>query len=288
VPVSPRLQIAVAALLFSTGGAAIKATQFGGWQVASFRSGIAAVTLLLVLPGVRRGMTLRAATVGLAYAATLVTFVLANKLTTSANAIYLQSTAPLYLLLLGPLLLKERITRRDLPILFAVGGGLILVFMGSDAPSSTATDPDRGNVIAVISGLSYAVMLCGLRWLGRDGDARGEGIAAVVLGNVFACLAALPMALPVGAHGIGDWGAVLYLGVFQIGLAYVLVTRGLRRVSALECSLILLIETACNPVWSWLLLSEVPSMLALAGGALIAVATIFQAMRPASGPVDHA
>lgn len=277
---SPRVQVAVAALLFSTGGAAIKLTTFTGWQVASLRSGIAAVTLLVLLPAARRGISRRSALVAVAYACTLVTFVLANKLTTSANAIYLQSTAPLYLLLLGPVLLHEKVTRRDAPILLAVLGGLVLVFLGADVPSTTAPDPARGNQIALISGLSYALMLCGLRWLGRDGDDRGEAIAAVVLGNVFACALALPMALPLSGGGVTDWAALVYLGVFQIGLAYILVAKGLQRVRALEVSLLLLVETALNPAWSWLLLGEVPSVFALAGGALIVTATVLQTVRP--------
>ncbi len=276
---SPRAQVAVAALLFSTGGVAIKANAFTGWQVASLRSGIAACTLLLLLPAARRGLTWRAALVGVAYAATVVSFVLANKLTTSANAIYLQSTAPLYLLLLGPVLLGERINRRDIPVVLAVIAGLALVFFGVDVPSATAPDPARGNMIALISGLSYALMLCGLRWLGREGDQRGEGIAAVVLGNAFACVLALPMALPLVHGSSADWAGVLYLGVFQIGLAYLLVTRGLQQLRAIEVSLLLLIEMACNPIWSWLLLGEVPSAFAILGGAIIVVATVTQAVR---------
>ncbi|HET7603618.1 MAG TPA: EamA family transporter, partial [Gemmatimonadales bacterium] len=104
-----RLQLVLAAALFSTGGAAIKAASLTGYQVASFRSGIAALTLFLLLPQARRGYTWRSMAVGVTYAATLLLFVLANKLTTSANTIYLQSTAPLYILLLAPLLLKEPI-----------------------------------------------------------------------------------------------------------------------------------------------------------------------------------
>ena len=101
-----RLQLVVAALLFSTGGAAIKASTLSGWQVASFRSGVAAVTLLLLVPATRRGWGWRPALVGVAYAATLILFVTANKLTTSANTIFLQATSPVYLLLLGPLFLQ--------------------------------------------------------------------------------------------------------------------------------------------------------------------------------------
>jgi DME family drug/metabolite transporter len=275
---SPRIRIALAALLFSTGGAAIKAADFNAWQIASFRSGIAAITLLLLVPGARRGFGWKPAMVGVAYAATLVLFVLANRLTTSANTIYLQSTAPLYVLLLAPLLLRERIRRRDLPIILAVLGGLALVLLGANPPSTTAPDPARGNVFAALSGLTYALLLCGLRWLGRDGGA-DRGISAVLLGNLIACLAVLPMALPLGSHPVTAWGIILYLGIFQIAGAYLLVTSALRHVPAIEASLMLLVETAFNPFWAWLLLGEVPAMLALVGGGLIIGATILQAAR---------
>src|SRR5579864_4599742 len=112
--VRSRLLLAAAALLFSTGGAAIKGATLTGWQVASFRSAIAAAVLYLALPEARRGWSWRIAPPAAAYAATLLTFVLATRLTTAANAIYLQSTAPLYLLLLGPLLLREPIRRSDI------------------------------------------------------------------------------------------------------------------------------------------------------------------------------
>src|SRR5678815_307458 len=108
-----RLLLMAAALLFSTGGAAVKAVSLTGWQVASFRSGVATLVLLLAVPGVRRQFRWGMLPVAAAYAATLILFVLANRLTTSANAIFLQSTAPLYLLLLGPLLLREPIRRND-------------------------------------------------------------------------------------------------------------------------------------------------------------------------------
>jgi drug/metabolite transporter (DMT)-like permease len=276
---SPRVRIVLAAILFSTGGAAIKAADFGPWQVASFRSGVAGLTLLLIVPQARRAFSWQTALVGVAYAVTLISFVLANRLTTSANTIYLQSTAPLYLLLLGPWLLREPMSRRDLPIIAAVAGGLVLVFLGADHPSVTAPDPARGNLLALLSGVMYALLICGLRWLGREHAVAHRGIAAVILGNFIAFLAALPMALPLGVHSTAGWGVILYLGVFQIAGAYLLVTRGLREVRALEASLLLLAETALNPVWSWLLLREVPAPLALAGGGLIIMATIAQAAR---------
>lgn len=242
------------------------------------------MALLIAVPSARRGFGWKPALVGVAYAVTLVAFVLANRLTTSANAIYLQSTAPLYLLLLGPWLLRERISMRDFPVLAAVLVGLVLVLLGEDAPSVTAPDPVRGNLLGILSGVAYATMLVGLRWLGRDDDTKGSAVSAVVLGNLIACVAVLPWAFPVDDIPTLSWGVILYLGVFQIGVAYLLVTSGLRRVPALDASLLLLVETALNPVWSWWLLAERPSAFALAGGGVIIAATAWQALRGSAAP----
>ena len=107
-----RLQVLAAALLFSTGGAGIKVAAFSGLQVSALRSGVAAIALLILVRG-RIVWSLPVVLAGIVYAATLTLFVLSTRLTTAANAIFLQSTAPLYLLLLGPLLLSEHFKRRD-------------------------------------------------------------------------------------------------------------------------------------------------------------------------------
>lgn len=262
-----------AGLLFSTGGAAIKAASLTGWQVASFRSGVAALVLLAVLPNARRQWHWRMLPVAAAYAATLVLFVLANRLTTSANAIFLQATAPLYVLLLGPFLLHEPIRRADLCYMLAVGAGLVLFFAGRDTAVVTAPDPPRGNLLALGSGVTYALMLAGLRWHGRRGG-EDSGIATVAAGNLIAFAAALPMALPVHAFSARDAAVVLYLGVAQVGLAYWCLTRAIRHVPAFEATTMLQIEPAMNPVWTWLAYGERPTLWALAGGAVIVSATL--------------
>ncbi|HRP08231.1 MAG TPA: EamA family transporter, partial [Gemmatimonadales bacterium] len=279
--IPPRLAIATAALIFSTGGAAIKYAAFSPWQVASFRSGLAALTLLILAPRLGLRITSRSALVGLAYAATLVGFVLANRLTTGANAIYLQSTAPFFVLLLGPFILGERMRRSDFPVIVAVLVGLVLVLSAGNAPSSSAPNPRLGNILALGTGLTYALMICGLRWLNHDGGIPGESVGAVALGNIFAFAAALPMALPVGIHPASDWLLLGYLGVIQIALAYLLVDYGLKRVPALDASLLLLVETALNPVWTWLLMGEIPATAAIAGGAAIIAATVLQSINAA-------
>ncbi len=271
MPARPRarLQLAAAAMLFSTGGAAIKAADFGAWQIAGLRSGIAALALLLFAPAARRGWSVRVVLVGCAYAACLTLFVLANRLTTAANTIYLQSTAPLYLLVLSPWLLKEPIRRKDLGFMAAVAGGLALFFIGADAPVATAPDPLRGNLLATVSGVFWALTVCGLRWLEKGDRASGSAVPAVVSGNLTAFLVALPLAWPFGGHAPVDWAVVIYLGVFQIAFAYVLVTSGLRHLPAFEASLILLIEPVLNPVWAWVVQGERPNGWALLGGAMI-------------------
>ena len=277
-PVRNRLLLFAAAFLFSTGGAAIKSATLTGWQVASFRSGVAAVVLFLALPEARRGWSWRIVPVAVAYAATLITFVLANRLTTAADAIFLQSTAPLYLLLLGPLLLREPIRGPDVWYIAAVGVGMTVFFLGTESALATAPDPPRGNLVAAVSGLLYAVMLAGFRWLGRRPEGNA-GIATVALGNVFACLAALPMALPVKAVATDNLVVILYLGVVQIGIAYVCFTRAIGHVPALEAATVLMLEPAMNPVWTWFVHGERPGLWSLAGGSVILSATLANTWR---------
>lgn len=267
-----RLEIVGAALLFSTGGAAIKATALTGWEVAGLRSGIAALVLLVALPAARRGFTLRALAVAVAYAATVVLFVTGNKLTTSAATIFLQSTAPLYVLLAGPWLLRERATRLDLVAMVPVVAGLLMVFLGAGPPARTAPDPLRGNIVAALSGVSWAATIMGLRWMSSGGPGAGTPMAAVVMGNLLAFIVCAPFFGPL-AVGPRDWLAVGYLGVFQIGAAYALLTAAVPRLRALEVSLLVLVEPAVNPLWTWLVHGEDPGAWTVAGGALILGAT---------------
>jgi len=210
--------------------------------------------------------------------------VLANRLTTAANTIFLQSTAPLYILLLGPLVLRENISRRDLSFMAAVATGMVFFFVGRQQTFATAPDPVRGNILAAFSGLTYAVMLLGLRWMGTRG---GSPAAAVVLGNLVALLVALPAVFPLGTHGVTDWAVILYLGIFQIGLAYAVLTRALPHVPAFETSLFLFLEPALNPLLAWAVHGEYPGPWALLGGGVIIGATGFKAWSDSRRPFDQ-
>lgn len=267
-----------ASVLFSTGGVAVKAVAFNGWQVAGLRSGIAALALFAILPTSRRRWDLKTLAVSSTFAITMILFILANKNTTAANAIFLQAAAPLYLLILAPLLLKEPVRRADLIAMAAIALGLVLVMSGTVAPTTIAPHPGIGNVMAVVSGVALAFTTIGLRWLGgmEDGEARKD--AVLVCGNFLTFLSCIPLALPFAAVRGVDWALITYLGVIQIGVAYWLVMRGLRGVPAVEASLLMMIEPALNPLWVWLIHGEEPAKLALVGGAIILASSIGRAM----------
>lgn len=262
-----------AAALFSTGGAAIKGTSFRGFELAGLRSSVAVFAFLAFLPAARALPRPRELLVALAYAATLTTFVLSNKLTTAANTIFLQSTAPLYVLLLAPLLLKERIRLRDLGLLVAIAGGIVLLFLDEPASSASASDPALGNRLALGSGLTWALTMIGLRWLARGGEG-SSAIGAALWGNAFAasaCLgaAALRGELTLGQASATSWLLVAFLGVFQIGLAYALVSAAVKHLEAFEVSLLLLLEPVLNPLWTFLFQGERPGLYTNLGGLLI-------------------
>lgn len=272
-----RLGVVTAALLFSTGGAAIKSCALGAWTVACWRSGIAAITLLILLPAIRKLPKRSTLLVAISYAATLLLFVLANKNTTAANAIFLQSTAPIYILLLSPKLLGETNTRRDWIQLLVTAAGLCFFLIGLPPAQVTAPNPALGNALGIAAGVTWSLTLMGLRWTARE-DEDGYGAARAALwGNLFAFLAALPLGgIPLAAAP-STLAILLYLGVVQIGFAYAALTAAFRKVPAAEASLLLMLEPALNPIWAWLIHAERTGVFALFGGALILGAGIWRA-----------
>ncbi len=278
--VRDRLYIMLGALLFSTGGVAIKASTLTGWQLSCFRSFAAGIALLVLLPSARRAWTWRSLIVAIPFASTFTLFTLANKFTTAANAIFLQDTAPLYILLLGPFLLGERIRQRDLVFMVVLVLGLGLIISAFHETTINATDPRLGDILALISGFTWALTVLGLRWIALRAPRYGESPStAIVAGCFTASLIAVPFAFPLESTTVGNWLIVAYLGIFQIGLAYVFISEGVLRLRALEVSLLLLVEPVFSPVWVWLFLSEMPAELAIVGGAVVIGATAVHAMR---------
>ncbi len=281
-----RIQLLAAAFLFSTGGVAIKSCQLTDWQIAGFRCGVAAVAMWALLPAARQRWTWRTLVVGAAYASTVTLYALANKATTAANAVLLQATAPLYLALLAPAFLGERIRNRDLLLLATIAAGLAALLFGDVAATATAPAPARGNFLGALAGCCWALTLLGIRWLERSSrnNAQGQAAAAVVAGNVLGFLAAMPAALPVVESRPVDWLLILYLGVFQIAVAYMLLTIALRSVPAFDAALLLLVEPVFGPVWAWWIHGEVAGLSTLLGGAAILTATMVKTWLDSRSP----
>ncbi len=268
-----RLLLLAAAVLWSTAGAAIKSCGLDGWQIAGGRSLVAALFLVAVVREARVRPTLRVLAVSVAYAFTVVLFVLATKLTTAANAIFIQDTAPLWVLLLSPWLLGERPTRGELLAIPVYGVGLGLFFLDELTAGQVA-----GNVVALASGVAFALSIVGLRLL------RHEGPAALVYGNVIAAAAALPL-WPYGPAASGaDLAILAYLGIFQLGLAYLAFSRGVTGTPAIEASLLVLLEPVLNPIWTFLVAGERPGPWAIAGGAVVLGATAWRTLAPVLTP----
>ena len=152
-----------------------------------------------------------------------------------------------------------------------MAGGLALVFAGQQQSLATAPNPFAGNIAGAASGLTWGFTIVGLRWMGsRDQDAT---LNCVVIGNLIAALVCLPVGGSIQAS-VHDWLTLLWLGVFQIGMAYALLTRGVRHVTALDASLLLLAEPVLNPVWAWMIQGERPTSWSLVGGAVILAASV--------------
>jgi drug/metabolite transporter (DMT)-like permease len=283
--VSPRLRVVASAVLFSTGGAAIKLCGFGPWQLAASRALVAACAMLLFFPEARVGWSWRSPLVGVAYAAAGLCFILANKLTTAASAIFIQATHPLFILALAPLLLHEHVSRRDLEFMVLLAAGMVLLLSEPGRRFVTAPNPKLGNALAAGCAASWALTVMGYRWVARQArGGHGAVVAAAVSGNALVFLVALPAAWPLDSGRAADWLVVLYLGVFQLGLAYVFLARAVAQVRALEVALVGLVEPVLSPIWAWLVHGETPGMRVVLGGAVILAATGWHAWRepPAS------
>ncbi|HPI38015.1 MAG TPA: EamA family transporter [Ignavibacteriaceae bacterium] len=251
--------ILFAALLWSTGGVFIKLISFNSLQLSFFRSLLSAITILVLFR--RRAVLFNTGTMinGLFYAAILILFVVAAKSTTVANAIFLQYTAPIYVFILEPLMLKTKFERINLITILICIAGMFLFFAGDLSPGDKS-----GNLAAILSGICFAGFLIGMRKNKPEYQ-----FATIFYGNVFISLFCSFSVFALNEIQATDVIMVSYLGIFQIGLAYVIFSYGLKKVNAIEASLISMIEPVLNPVWTYIGYGEVPSIYSIFGGLII-------------------
>ncbi len=274
--VPPILFIVAAALLWSTGSLFIKSTPLTAFELSFGRSLFAAATIAYFTRREGFGINGVTAIAAVLYAALLLLFVIANKLTTAANAIFLQYTAPVYVLIFEPLMYKEKFRTRDISIVVACLCGMSLFFVGKLRPQDVS-----GNLTALASGVCFAFFLLLLRHPRAQAVNRAS---SAIYGNILLCIVcalllwhgdAPSYISDGGTVGLKDFVVVAYLGVVQIGVAYTLFTLGIARgVRSLDAGIVAYIEPVLNPVWVFLFLNERPSAWAILGGALIITAVI--------------
>lgn len=268
LPYSPLLLVLAAAVIWSSGGLFIKATKLSGLQLSFGRSLFAAITVAIFTRREGFGLNRITALASLLYALLLLFFVLATKATTAANAIFLQYTAPVYVLILEPLLYKESFRRRDLITVLACVGGMSLFFVGRLRPQDY-----YGNLLALASGLCFAFYFLLLR---HSRSREVNRASSVIYGNLLVVLLAAPAGLSIlPTLTRQDALIVMYLGVVQIGVAYTLFTLGMAQgIRSLDAGIVGFVEPVLNPIWVFLFLGERPSTWAVVGGLIILVAVI--------------
>jgi drug/metabolite transporter (DMT)-like permease len=266
------LFVVAAALFWSFGGLWIKLVEMNGLAVAGGRSAIAAALVWLYLRGARVRMTREILLGSIAYAGTVIFFVLATKNTTAANAILIQYTAPVYVALLSSRMLREKIGGLDWATIAIVIGGMVLLML--DGLESGGL---FGNLLALVSGIFFALCVIAIR-MGREGSA----IGMVLYGNLLTALIGLPFAVATPPSG-SDLLYLSLLGVVQLGLGYIFFVEGMKSVSAIEGALLPVIEPVLNPVWVAVFAGEEPSVHTILGGLLIVGAVTARSLARARG-----
>ena len=249
---------ALAAVLFSTGGLLIKVVSVEPMALMGVRSAIAALVIGLFMGRPRFHRSLPQLGGAIALAAAQGFFIFANRDTTAANAIFIQYTAPVFVAFFGIRYLREPVGKLDWLSLATIGVGL-LFFYSDGLTAAGAT----GNLYALLAGLAFAWFLLFMR---KQKDA--STIETVFLGNVLAALLGLPFLREVAPSAV-DWSGMLILGVFQIGLPFILVARAIKELTAVEAVLIQALEPILSPLWVVLFIGETPTPLALLGGAVV-------------------
>jgi len=268
------IYISFSALLWSSGGLFIKVITLDAYQISFYRSGIAAVTILIIClykkVNLKFEFDIISILCSLTFAFILILFVLATKLTTAANAIFLQFTAPIYLLLLEPVFLKTKFEKRNLIALVFCFAGMTLFFFGRLDMSNI-----QGNLLAIGSGICFALFSLFLKWKKQIHKTEST-IIYIITGNILVCIFCLPLIYDKLMIESDQLIYLLFMGVFQIGISYIIFNEGIKYISATESMIIAMLEAILNPIWVFLGVGEIPSVYSIAGSLIILMAIIWR------------
>ncbi len=253
------LAVLAAAILWSTGGLFIKLITLDAMQISFFRCVWAAIVFAVIFRKQVFYANLFTFINAFSYAAVLILFVLSNKMTTAANAIFLQYTAPIYVLIFEPVINKTNYEKINIVTIIICFFGMLLFFIGEISPGYML-----GNIVALLSGVAFAAFMLGMRKNKKEYQ-----FSSIFYGNIIVFLFCTPYMFGINNLSLNNFLMVSYLGIFQIGTAYIIFSYGLKRVLAIEASLLSMIEPVLNPVWVFLGYGETPSFMAIIGGIII-------------------
>ncbi len=268
------IYISFAALLWSSGGLFIKILTLDAFQISFFRSAIAALTIiaisLLRKEKLKFEFDIISILCSLCYSLILVFYVIAVKLTTVANAIFLQFTAPIYLLILEPIFLKTKFDKRNLIALIFCFIGMTLFFFGKLELSGV-----QGNLFAIASGISFALFTLFLKWK-RQIHKTESTLVYIVAGNILVSIFCFPLIMNNLSLDITQISILLYMGMFQIGISYMIFNEGVKYISATESMIIAMLEAILSPIWVFIGVGEVPSVYAIIGSVIILITIVLR------------
>lgn len=252
------LFLVLTAILWSSGGLLIKLVSLNPIAIAGLRSIIAALLILCFIKKPDIKFTPIKLAAAFMYAATVISFVCATKMTTAANAIIIQYTAPIYVVIFGALFFKEKVKWYDIVTIIVILGGMVLFFLDKLSPGGL-----MGNLIAAFSGITFAFTALLLKLQKDDSP-----LDRIFWGNILTAIISIPFifqTMPDTKSLIG----IGLLGVFQLGISYILFSLAIKNVSALEAVLIPMIEPILNPIWVAIFLNEIPGVYSIIGGFVV-------------------
>lgn len=271
------IMLALAAVLWSTGGILIKLVEWNPIAIAGSRSGISAIFMFMYLKYMKKKNTgtsklkikfTKTKLIGACiYASTVILFVVANKLTSAANVILLQYTAPIWVALFSGIVLNEKVRKADWTSIACVMFGMGLFFVGDIEKGEML-----GNILAACSGLALAGVILTLKL-----QEEGTAVEMTFLGNSITFLIGIPFMLLSVPSLTSIFGLIL-LGVFQLGLAYILFAESVKHVTAVEAILIPVIEPLLNPVWVFIFAGETPKVMAVIGGTIVVLSVVVRSV----------
>jgi len=267
--------ISLAAFFWSTGGLFIKLlNNIDAYQISFYRSVIAALTIVAISAvkkqKIKYSFDLISVLCFTTFSGILILFVIATKLTTAANAIFLQFSAPIYLVLLEPIFFKTKFDKRNLITVAVVLFGMSLFFLGKLELGNIL-----GNVLAICSGICFALFTLFLKWK-KQIHKSNDTISNVVLGNLLVGLICLPIIFPNLSLDGTQTMILIYMGAVQIGISYIIFNEGIKYVSATESMIIATLEAIFNPIWVFFGVGETPSVFSIIGAGVILGAILWR------------